>query len=132
MVRIDTYSDMIGYVFSEGRASATSKLNELSGHSAARRILLDFQTSAATNLGAPGCFGPGRASCYVSGGEPTGSQTLVPALSATSEGELQECACSSVAVLHWHRLERHLAHSYESLSEWEDHPRRQTTRHCYK
>ena len=39
--RIDTYSDMIGYDFAEGRASSTSKLDSLSGHRAARRKCLD-------------------------------------------------------------------------------------------
>ena len=37
--RMDTYADMTGYVFSESRASATSKLNAISGHRAARGIL---------------------------------------------------------------------------------------------
>ena len=42
--RIDTYPDIIGYVFSEGRGSATSKLNAISGHRAARGIFRDSQT----------------------------------------------------------------------------------------
>ena len=57
---------------------------------------------------------------------PAGSQALAPALSVASEGDLEERACLSVAMLHRDRLERHIAHSYRGLSEWVDHPRRRT------
>ena len=47
---VDTYSDIIGLVFAEGRASATSRLNSRSGHRAARRNLLALQTSGQPPL----------------------------------------------------------------------------------
>ena len=52
--RIDTYSDLICYVFYEGRVSATSKLNAISGHRAARWIFREPQTPGQTlTSGAP-------------------------------------------------------------------------------
>ena len=110
--RIETYSDIIGYVFSEGRAS---------GHRAARGIFRDPKTPGQT-------LTPGAPDVSVRGGPPAMSQGenrqeakhWLQLSRLHLRGELQECTGSSIVMLYRDRLERHIAHSGKGLSEWED------------